>query len=78
MVLSDVDIKKYITDKKIVVHDTVLDKTLKVEELTIGSCSIDLRLGYRFRIFEHTEHPFVDLKNKKSSGIFWRRNVSRC
>lgn len=67
MVLSDVDIKKYIADKKIVVHDTALDKTLEVKDLTIGSCSIDLRLGYRFRIFEHTDHPYVDLKEKKSS-----------
>ena len=67
MVLSDIDIKKYIADKKIVVHDTAIDKTLEVKDLTIGSCSIDLRLGYRFRIFEHTDHPYVDLKERKSS-----------
>jgi dCTP deaminase len=29
-------------------------------ETQLGSCSLDLRLGYHFRVFKHRRKPFVD------------------
>ena len=54
MVLSDRDIKRYLKTKKIVI-DPIPD--LKTQ---LGSCSIDLRLGDTFRIFEHSKYPYID------------------
>lgn len=34
----------------------------------LGSVSIDLRLGFTFRIFEHSKFPYFDPKNKNFSG----------
>ena len=36
--------------------------------LTLGSCSIDLRLGKSFRIFEHSKHAFIDPFGKDRSS----------
>jgi len=56
MVLSDVDIRRYIDAGKIkVTPDLSADQ--------YGSCSIDLRLGSEFSVFEHSKHPYVDLKS---------------
>jgi dCTP deaminase len=58
MVLSDVDIKRYIA----------LDKIRITPELPpeqFGSCSVDFRLGCEFNIFEHSRHPYIDLRDKK-------------
>lgn len=56
MVLSDRDIKKYIQAGKIkITPDLDLDTQL-------GACSVDLRLGDVFMVFEHSRHPYVDLK----------------
>ncbi|OGG02163.1 dCTP deaminase [Candidatus Gottesmanbacteria bacterium RBG_16_37_8] len=54
MVLSDRDIKKYLTSGKI--------KITPKPDLSrqLGSCSIDLRLGNTFRIFEQSKVAFVD------------------
>jgi len=58
MVLSDQDIKKALQDKKIVISPRVnLDEAL-------GSCSIDLRLGKKFRVFEYSRHHLIDPHNK--------------
>lgn len=57
MVLSDVDIRKSLESGKIVVSPA-----LPAEH--IGSCSVDFRLGNEFSIFEHSKHPFIDLRNK--------------
>ena len=57
MVLSDVDIKKYLQLGKIKVAPE-----LPAEQF--GSCSVDFRLGNEFSIFEHSRHPFIDLKEK--------------
>ncbi len=54
MILSDIDIKKALKDKRIVIKPT---PDLKVQ---LGSCSIDLRLGYLFRIFDHSKYPYID------------------
>lgn len=57
MVLSDVDIRNSLTAGKIVVAPAL-------PEEHIGSCSVDFRLGNEFSIFEHSKHPFIDLRNK--------------
>ena len=59
MVLSDRDIKKALKTGRIVITPK---PNLKV---TLGSCSIDLRLGKRFRIFEHSKFPYIDPTNPK-------------
>ncbi len=57
MVLSDRDIKKFLSEGKIkITPEPNLD-------LQLGSCSIDLRLGNTFRIFEHSRFPYVDPHN---------------
>ncbi len=58
MVLSNVDILKYMDEGKIkITPEPNLDTQL-------GSCSIDCRLGNVFRVFEHSKHAFIDLKTK--------------
>ncbi|MDX2266550.1 MAG: dCTP deaminase [Bryobacter sp.] len=57
MVLSDQDIRRYIDEGKIRVSPA-----LPTEQF--GSCSVDFRLGNEFSIFEHSKHPFIDLRNK--------------
>ncbi|MCG9127335.1 dCTP deaminase [Candidatus Poribacteria bacterium] len=58
MVLSNVDIRKYIEEEKIkITPEPDLDTQL-------GSCSIDFRLSNVFRVFEHSKHAFIDLKSK--------------
>lgn len=54
MILSDRDIKKALEEKRIVV------KPEPDLEEQLGSSSLDLRLGYHFRIFKHRRRPFVD------------------
>lgn len=59
MVLSDRDIEKSLEDGRIVV-------TPKLDKATqLGSCSIDFRLGYTFRIFAHTKYPYIDPQDSK-------------
>ena len=57
MVLSDVDIKRYLEAGKI-----KITPALPPEQF--GSCSVDFRLGREFNVFEHSRHPFIDLKSK--------------
>lgn len=54
MVLSDRDIKKYLKAKKIVI------KPAPDLSIQLGSCSIDLRLGRTFRVFEHSKFAYID------------------
>jgi dCTP deaminase len=54
MVLSDKDLKKALLSGKIKIKPTPNFKT------QLGSCSIDLRLGNAFRVFEHSRHAFID------------------
>lgn len=57
MILSDRDIKKYIKEGKIkICPEPDFEKQL-------GPCSLDLHLGNSFKLFKHTEHPFIDLNN---------------
>ena len=57
MVLSDVDIHRYIAEGKIRV-------TPPLPPEQFGSCSVDFRLGTEFGIFEHSKHAFIDLRDK--------------
>jgi dCTP deaminase len=53
VVLSDVDIQRYIAAGKIKVEPPLPPSQC-------GSCSVDFRLGNEFSIFEHSRHPFID------------------
>ncbi len=57
MVLSDVDIHRYIQAGKI-----RISPELPPEQC--GSCSVDFRLGAEFSVFEHSRHPYIDLHEK--------------
>src|ERR1700728_4288364 len=59
MVLSDVDIHRYIRLGKIRVSPE-----LPPEQF--GSCSIDFRLGSEFSIFKHSRHAFIDVREKSA------------
>jgi len=56
MILSDRDIKKALTEGRI----KITPKPNLKEQL--GSCSIDLHLGNRFRVFKHSSYPYIDLR----------------
>lgn len=62
MVLSDRDIKKALKTGRI----KILPKPDMKEQL--GSCSIDLRLGNSFRVFEHSRKPYIDPSKKDYSN----------
>ena len=59
MVLSDVDIRRYIEAGKI-----RISPSLPAEQF--GSCSVDFRLGAEFSIFEHSRHAFIDVREKSA------------
>ena len=62
MVLSDRDIKKALSSKRIVITPAPdLDTQL-------GSCSIDLRLGDTFRVFDHSKYGHIDPAKKDYSN----------
>lgn len=62
MVLSDKDIKIALKTGRIKVVPG-LDFTTQ-----LGSCSIDLRLGNVFRVFEHSRYPYIDPAKKDYSN----------
>ena len=62
MILSDRDIKKALETKRIVIKPS---PDLSVQ---LGSCSIDLRLGNTFRVFDHSKHPYIDPSKKDYSN----------
>jgi len=57
MVLSDIDIKRYLAEGKI-----RISPDLPPEQF--GSCSVDFRLGGEFSVFEHSRHAFIDPREK--------------
>lgn len=62
MILSDRDIKKAILKKEIIISP-------KPDfEVQLGSCSIDLRLGDTFRVFDHSRHPYLDPQKRDYSN----------
>lgn len=58
MVLSDIDIKRYIDLGKI-----RIDPPLPPEQY--GSCSVDFRLGNEFSIFEHSRFAYIDPRRRQ-------------
>ena len=54
MVLSDVDLKKALAAGRIRIEP------LEDIDSQLGACSIDLRLGHEFRVFERTRNAFID------------------
>src|SRR5580693_2241827 len=58
MVLSDVDIRRYIAEGKI-----KISPALPPEQF--GSCSVDFKLGNEFNVFEHSRHAYIDLRENK-------------
>ena len=59
MVLSDIDIRRYIDEGKIKIHPP-----LPPEQW--GSCSVDFRLGNEFSVFEHSKNAYIDLKEPRA------------
>ncbi|OGH09821.1 MAG: dCTP deaminase [Candidatus Levybacteria bacterium RBG_16_35_6] len=70
MVLSDRDIKKALKEKLIKITPS---PDLKVQ---LGSCSIDLRLGNTFRVFEHSKHSLIDPFSKSSKETEFTREIT--
>ncbi len=62
MILSDGDIKKLLASKRIVITPR---PDLNIQ---LGSCSVDLRLGDTFRVFNHSKFPFIDPSKKDFSN----------
>ncbi len=62
MVLSDGDIKKAMLQNRIIITPKPDLKT------QLGSCSIDLRLGSTFRVFDHSRNAFIDPSKKDYSN----------
>ncbi len=62
MILSDQDIKKALNSKRIIIKPAP-DLTIQ-----LGSCSIDLRLGNTFRVFDHSKYPYIDPAKKDYSN----------
>src|SRR3989344_4837578 len=69
MVLSDGDIKKALKDGIIKITPTLDLKT------QLGTCSIDLRLGNVFRVFEHSKHPYIDPSQKNFSSEITKKVI---
>ncbi len=66
MILSDGDIKKALKEKRIEITPTPDFST------QLGSCSIDLRLGDTFRVFEHSKYSHIDPAKKDFSNEITR------
>jgi dCTP deaminase len=55
MILNDKKIKEYIKSRKIVVEP--------FDENLVGPSSLDIRLGYKFRVFKSLEMEAIDIKD---------------
>lgn len=56
MILSDRDIKKALKKGRIKIKP---EPDLEVQ---LGSCSIDMHLGNKFRVFKNSNYPYIDLQ----------------
>ena len=63
MILSDRDIKKLLKQGTIKIDPPIGLKT------QLGSCSIDLRLGNSFRVFNYSQHPYFDPYDDRGSEM---------
>jgi dCTP deaminase len=66
MILSDRDIKKALKT-----GDLKITPALDLQT-QLGSCSIDLRLGNVFRVFEHSKNAYIDPTKKDYSNEITR------
>ncbi|MBI3070415.1 MAG: dCTP deaminase [Candidatus Levybacteria bacterium] len=66
MVLSDRDLKRSLKSGRIKIKPA---PDLKIQ---LGSCSIDLRLGNSFRVFEHSKNAYIDPSKKDYSNEITR------
>lgn len=66
MILSDHDLKNALKSGLISIIPTPDPKT------QFGSCSIDLRLGNSFRVFEHSKNSYIDPAKKDYSNEITR------
>ena len=71
MILSDRDIKKALSEKRIIVSPFPDFKT------QLGTCSLDLRLGNVFRIFDHSKNPYIDPSNKNIKNEITKKVIVR-
>lgn len=62
MILSDRDIKKAFKNGRIIISPRISPG------IQLGSCSVDLRLGMQFRVFNHSKLAYIDPTNKKLAG----------
>lgn len=69
MILSDRDLKKALSSKRIIISPAPNFKT------QLGACSIDFRLGNYFRVFEHSKKPYIDPSRKDYSNEITREIV---
>jgi len=58
MILSDKDIKDQIAKGNIKITPAPDFKT------QLGTCTLDLKLGDVFRVFDHSKHPYIDPSKK--------------
>ncbi|MBI4067762.1 dCTP deaminase [Candidatus Gottesmanbacteria bacterium] len=59
MILSDRGIKKLLKEGIIKINPKIDVST------QLGSCSVDLRLGHTFRVFNHSRYPYIDPYDNK-------------
>ena len=71
MILSDRDIKTAIKEKRITVIPT---PNLSVQ---LGTCSLDLRLGNVFRVFDYSKYPYIDPARKDYSNEITKKVTVR-
>jgi dCTP deaminase len=69
MILSDKDIRKALREGTIKISPALDFKT------QLGSCSVDLRLGNAFRIFEYSKHSLIDPLSKKAKSTNFTREI---
>jgi len=62
MILSDKKIKEYIKSKKIIVEP--------FDESLVGPASLDVRLGFKFRVFKNINIEAIDIKSYKEDIIY--------
>ena len=59
MIYSDKDIRRLLSEGKIVIQP------FPDLEIQLGPCSVDLRLGNSFLVFDHSRIPFIDVRDEK-------------
>jgi len=69
MVLSDRDIKTAFQNKRIIISP---EPDFSVQ---LGACSVDLRLGNIFRVFEHSKVPFIDPRHPAPASSLMKEVV---